>query len=145
MPIYLNGNYYQVQEIAQEAGMAYATISQLIRNREGIVDIGRSYLVPESLAKLIISEIKEIKEDSIGVSAAAVKLKIYRDTLYLILGCGLPCLNLRGKTRISMKLFAHLETVIGEIIKEKKYLPGSDYELVANRVKELLAADEKND
>lgn len=139
MPIALNGNYYTANELAEEIGIKYGALARRIANRDGIISIGPTYLIPEALGKLVIQEINYTEfKNTTAITMLAHKLGIQPHSLKAIIAFGLPTLTFSGKKRLSNACVPALTQAVKEIVDENQLFPSDQAYTCYLRTMELM-------
>lgn len=144
MPIILNGKFWSIKDIADKIGMPYNSLAQKISEREGVIWVGKTALIPDELAKLIIHDLnyQEIR-NSIAISALAKELTIQVPSLRKIISYGIPIIKNKNQHRIANKYVPFLKRAVDEIIAREVIFPFECAGEAYQRMLELMEQSKK--
>lgn len=114
MSLEFNGKYWRINDLAEKLGLTYGKTYSLIANRDDIIKIGMTLLIPDMVAKEIISSHKGNMAETMSLSQAAQLLGTGSQTIYQLLQLGLPYVKHGKKKRIEK----HVYEVVGSVIRK---------------------------
>lgn len=139
MPFILHGAYYTAKELARQIDMKYSTFSDKIRDREGIINVGQTLLIPEALAKLIAEELDVSNyKESTSIAILAKELHVQPSSLEAIISYGLPVYKKNGKERLMNDCIPYLKKAVEEIVAKEGFFPSDMASKCCERTLELM-------
>lgn len=130
--IELNGKYWTIQELANEAGIKYIQLYTLIQKHNvPVIKLGQTFLVENTHAQELIDMYKKIMHDSVTYNHAIKDLHIGHHVLYKLKNLGLPVITMGNRSFIPNNVYEVLKNVIREYQEKYKCIP-------RNKAKEII-------
>lgn len=111
----LNGKFWKLSELYKETGMSYNTVYKELQDyRDCLIYVGRSYLIPDNIAQVIIDKYHNVKRNSIPVTSLVKRFGCQLLTIDEFVKLGLPTVSYGDKLRVPKDVCDILEKLVKE-------------------------------
>lgn len=111
----LNGKFWEITELHKEIGVSYGTVYNELQNyKYCLIYVGRSYLIPDNIAQVIIDKYRNVKRNSIPVTSLVKRFGCQLSTINKIVKLGLPTVSYGDKLRVPSDVCDILEKLVRE-------------------------------